>query len=496
MMSSYTVAAVFDRIWAREGSRVAIRTEDHDLTCRDLLRWSKAISRVLEPIVQQPGQRVALMLPNSAAFVASFFAIVRVGGVVAPLVTQCRLAELAQSLRDLNAVALVSGPAFVERALEGIPTLEMRPALVEVSMQHDARLLHSGQGVAPPLHSAASAPLLQQHTSGSTGVPKRVVRTHTAVLAELDALRATFEISGHDKFLGAAPFSHVNGLVRTMMTSMYVGGTLYPVEDFRRREILDLVTRERITFFGGVPRMFVVLGQTPMRGDVDLSSLRIVFSSSAPLLPADTRHFQSRYGVFVRQLYGSTETGTISFNRHSAPECCLQSVGTPIQGVRVEVVDEEGHSLAAGQEGEFAIASPFATAGYLDNPAATNESFRGDFYLSGDLGTKDEAGALTITGRKSLFINCGGFKVNPYEVEEVIKEHPKVIDVAVFGSPSPHGDQIVSCVVVARAECTAEEIHSHCSDRLADFKIPTRIQFRNVLPTSPTGKILRSKLLI
>jgi len=275
---------------------------------------------------------------------------------------------------------------------------------------------------------------------------------------------------------------------------MYVGATLYPVEEFRRREILSLLTRERITFFGGVPQMFTILSQTPLRDDIDLSALRVVFSSSAPLLPVDNRRFQSQYGVFVRQLYGSTETGTISFNLHPAPECCLQSVGIPIEGVHVEVVDEEGKLLPPGQEGEFAIASPFATSSYLDNPIATNESFRGGFYFSGDLGIKDDTGYLVITGRKKLIINRGGFKVNPYEVEEAIREHPKVVDVAVFGRPGPHGDDIVCCVIVASKNCTVEEILLHCRDRIADFKIPTHIEFRDALPKSPTGKILRANL--
>src|SRR5262249_2165853 len=157
----------------------------------------------------------------------------------------------------------------------------------------DARQVRSGGGRGRPISFSASAPLLQQYTSGSTGVPKRVVRTHANLLAELEALQHTFEITQHDRFLGVAPFSHVNGLVRTMLTSMYVGGTLYPVEGFPRREILNLLTHERITFFGGVPHIFTILSQTPLRGDVDLSALRVVFSSSAPLLPVDNRCFQS-----------------------------------------------------------------------------------------------------------------------------------------------------------------------------------------------------------
>ena len=344
------------------------------------------------------------------------------------------------------------------------------------------------------MRTADSAPLIQQYTSGSTGDPKRVVRTHSALHLELETLRTTFQTGEADRFLGVAPFSHVNGLVRTMMSSLYAGATLYPVAEFKRREILDLVTRERITFFGAVPQIFSILSQTPARSEVDLSALRIVFSSSAPLHPADSRRFHERYGIAVRQLYGSTETGTISFNRDPAPESSFESVGVPIDGVRVEVLDEKGQAVAPGVEGELSIASPFAASGYLDNEAATRGSFRGGAYFSGDLGTKDARGYLALTGRKTLVINRGGFKVNPQEVEAAIKEHPKVADVAVFAAKSPQGDELVCAVIVSSEACTTEEILAHCQQRIADYKIPARIEFRDALPKSATGKILRTKL--
>lgn len=473
---------------------MAIREGLRDVTFRDLRCWSQAISRGLEPAIREPGQCVALMLGNSAGFVAAFFAVARAGGVVSPLTSQYRSREFAYYLNDLDAVALVTAPEFLERAFEIMPHLRNAPALVEVSDGHRARVVQRGGGRGQPIRAFASAPLLQQYTSGSTGPPKRVIRTHANLLAELAALRSAFDVSERDRFLGVAPFSHVNGLVRTMMTSMAVGATLYPIEGFRRREILDLITRERITFFGGMPQMFALLSQTPPRGDVDLSALRVVFSSSAPLLAVDNQCFHSRYGVFVRQLYGSTETGTISFNRHPSPERYLQSVGVPLEGVRVDVVDGEGTPLPPGREGELAIASPFAASEYLGNPAATHESFRGDFYFSGDFGITDAAGYLTITGRKNLLLNRGGFKVNPYEVEAAIKEHPKVVDVAVFGAPGSHGDDIVCCLIVASEPCTVAEILSHCRERIADFKIPARIEFRGALPTTGTGKVLRSEL--
>lgn len=487
------LSEVFDQLCARAGAREAIRSGNQTLTFRELLHWSQSISRALEPAVREAGQRVALMLPNSAGFVAAFFGIARLGGVIAPLSPRYRAQEILYFMNDLDAAALVSDVRFLHRAREVMPALERTPAVLDVSARA-VRMVERGQGRGRALRVGASPPLVQLYTSGSTGVPKRIVRSHAHILAELKTLRRTFGLSDRDRFLGAAPFSHVNGLVRTMLAAVTTGATLYPVEEFRRREILELLTRERITFFGGVPPMFVILSQTPRRGDEDLSALRVVFSSSAPLLPADNRQFHARYGVWVRQLYGSTETGTISVSRHSNPEACLESVGTPLDGVRVEVVDDAGAPLPPGQEGELAIASPFAASEYLDNASATAENFRLGRYFPDDLGRIDGTGSLTITGRKNLLLNRGGFKVNPYEVEAVIRQHPKVAEVAVFGVPGRHGDDIICCCIVPRAPCATEEILVHCSERIAEFKIPARIEFRETLPASPSGKILRSQL--
>ena len=203
------------------------------------------------------------------------------------------------------------------------------------------------------------------------------------LLDELERLSTAFRLSQDDRFLGAAPFSHVNGLVRTMMTSMFVGGALYPVPVFARRPVLDLMTRERITYFGAVPYMFAILARSPARGQVDLSGLRVAFSASAPLLPDDNRLFAEKYGSYVRQLYGSTETGTISVNLHDPASERLDSVGLPLSGVRIEIWDEDGRPVPPGEDGEVVIASPHAITAYDGNPEATAASFRDGFYLSG-----------------------------------------------------------------------------------------------------------------
>ena len=493
MRAGTALADALDQRWARAGSRLAIREDRAEVSFRELLHWSHTISQSLESSVRDIDQRVAVLLPNSAAFVASFVGIARLGAVVAPLSPRYRQQELTYFLNDLEPAAVVTHRACLG-VLETVrPTLRSVPALIDVGDHRDPRMVSPGSSNRAPVDTGESAPLVQLYTSGSVGDPKRVIRTHAAVTAELEALQQTFSVEKRDRFLGAAPFVHVNGLIRTMLTAMYAGSTLYPVDEFRRRECLSLITNERLTFFGAVPHMISLLSQTPVHGNVDLSSLRILFSSSAPLLAADNARFQARYGVFARQLYGCSETGTISFNSGADYQSRLDSVGTPIDSVSVDVVDEEQRSLPAGAEGELVIRSPFAVSEYVGNPSATRDSFRHGDYLSGDLGVKDASGYLRLTGRKKLLINRGGFKVNPYEVEAAIKDYPKVQDVMVYSAPGAHGDDLVHAVIVAAEPCTTHEILRHCQTRIADFKVPSRIEFREDLPRSAAGKVLRSK---
>ncbi len=483
----------FDRAAARLGAHLAVREPEGDWSYSELLGFSQRVSKALEPFAVRPRAHVGLMVPNSAAFVAAFYGIIRAGGVVVPLNVRYRDQELVYYLNDAGAVALLVGPDAVETARRALGALSRPPALLVLDGA-ECRLVQPGRADPVPADAGDSPPLLLQYTSGSTGAPKRVIRTHANLLFELERLAAAFHVGKDDRFLGAAPFSHVNGLVRTMLTSTFVGATLYPMRQFHRRGALELIARERITFFGAVPYMFIVLADTPVRGTVDLSSLRTVFSASAPLLPDDNRRFQAKYGHWIRQLYGSTETGTISINLDLDPATHLASVGLPLPDVRVEVVDESGRPVAAGTEGEVVIASPGAITGYVGNAEATAASFRDGVYLSGDLGRKGADGYLTLTGRKKFLINRGGFKVNPLEVEQAIQSHPKVREVAVIGAPGAHGDDIVRCVVVTSGPCTPEEIVRHCEGRIADYKIPSRIEFRDALPKSETGKLLRQRL--
>jgi long-chain acyl-CoA synthetase len=287
----------------------------------------------------------------------------------------------------------------------------------------------------------------------------------------------------------------VNGLTRSMLSSLRAGAALYPLAKYDRQAVAETVERERISVFIAVPFMFSTLAQTNFRRPPDFSSLRLCVSASAPMPKKFNLLFREKFGQHVRQLYGSTETGTISVNLQPEISNTLESVGTPIPGVRVEVFRDDGQPAGPGEMGEFAVASPAAITAYDDLPEANRESFRGGYFFTGDLGRKEADGMLYLVGRKKFFINKGGFKIDPREIEELLEGHPLVDEAVVLGVPSPYGDERVKAVIVAKGPCSEADIIAYCRGQIADFKIPSQIEFRDSLPKSPTGKIRRAMLV-
>ena len=337
------------------------------------------------------------------------------------------------------------------------------------------------------------APVMYQFSSGSTGPPKRIARTHRNLVFELNSLVRTLALTHEDRFLGVTPFSHVNGLMRSLMASLRAGATLYPAPKFERQAIAGMIEEHRISVFIGVPFMFGVMAKTNYGRRPDFSSLRLCISASAPMPPKLNRQFHEKFGIYVRQLYGSTETGTISVDLSPAIERSLESVGTPIAGVDVEIYSENSERTRTDEIGEIAVKSPAAIKSYASDDFE-DAAFRNGYFFTGDLGRRDQDGLLYLVGRKKLFINKGGYKINPREIEELLESHPKVEEAVVVGLPTSFGDEKLKAVVVLSAPCTEKEIIEHCRGRVADFKIPSLVEFRDALPKTATGKVRRSFL--
>lgn len=476
--------------------KAAIVEKSGELSYLSLRQRVRALAGRLAAMGVERGDPVALLLPNGAEFVTSFFAVAELGGIVVPLNTHYEPNELTRFIGDCRASVLITLEEFEEkglRALAGLTDPCHLLALDALEPAHHAPQDDKGAASSPSDGARADEVVIYQYSSGSTGQPKLIARTHANLVFELNRLAKCLALSDEDRFLGVAPFSHVNGLVRTMLASVSVGATLFPFRDFKRQQVATTIEQRRITVFIGVPFMFSILGETDFRRPVDFSSLRLCISASAPMPIAANSRFREKYGLYVRQLYGSTETGTISVNTGGEIESSLESVGVPLDGVEVAVFGDDGTAAKEDEVGEVAVKSPAAITGY-HGPTGEAEPFRDGYFFTGDLGRVDRHGNLYLVGRKKFFINKGGYKINPWEIETLLERHPCVKEAVVIGVPTSYGDERVKAVIIPLADCSESEIIEHCRGEIADFKVPSVIEFRQSLPKSPTGKNLRNKL--
>jgi len=334
-----------------------------------------------------------------------------------------------------------------------------------------------------------------QYTSGTTGVPKRTARSHRNLFCEAKAFNETTGVSADDRVLCTVPLYHAHGFANAFLAALYAGATLVLMEEFNRAAVVEYLARERITIFPAVPLIFDLLSRRVMGQSRPGNSLRLVFSAGAPLSAAVAREFREAFGVYVRQLYGTTEVGSAAINLDLNLQSTLDSVGLPMKNVCIEILHEDGSAVPQDEVGEVAIQSPAMPDGYLRQPELSQQKFRNGFFWPGDVGRKDARGYLYIQGRAAWLVSSAGRKVDPFEVEAVIATFPKVQEVVVVGVPGYLGEQVVKAVVIAREACQEQEIVDYCRERLADFKIPRIVEFVADFPRNTLGKVLRKDLV-
>jgi long-chain acyl-CoA synthetase len=470
------MAALLARAAAHAPSRPGIEDARGALTWAELAaRVEGAAARLAEAGVGH-GDCVGLWLPNSLAFVESFFAALACGAAALPLPATARAAELRRILDANEVKALVAAPGAAATAVP-------ETAACLAYGRRGLAIERAATSRRPPALARPSDPALVAYSSGTTGHPHVVVRTHENLWWEAENFWSSTRLDATDTILAVVPLSHAHGLGNALLASLRAGARLITRPRFLRRETLDLLARERVTVFPTVPFMVRMLAATDPRRRWSLEALRLCFSAGAALTPEVYEAFGARFDVPVRQLYGLTEAGSVSMNLAPAAALDPASVGAPLGSVRVAIEDAHGRALEPGEVGEIVVRSPAAAGGVA---AALHTRDQGRWTARGE---------LVITGRTSLFINTAGNKVDPAEVEAVLRQHPAVSDVAVFGLPAPHGEQVVAAVVVARNACSANTLRLHCRASLADYKVPRVVSFRNALPRSPLGKVLVGKLL-
>jgi long-chain acyl-CoA synthetase len=441
-----------------------------------------------------PGDPVALLLPNTPDFAVAFFAVAQLRAVAVPLNPQFKKPELAFCLRDAGARAVVTDAAGEAACRALLPRVSPFGDAAQVITSFAA----NGHVALTPGTRSPDEVVVVQYSSGSTGRPKRVPRTHGQLRAEVEAYVEATGMTAADTVFCPIPLFHTYGLGCCLLAAVRSGATLalfdapHPFALTRDRA-LAVVEREQVTVLPAVPTIFRLLAGS--KAAADLASVRLCLSAGNALPRSTFELFADRFGLPVRQLYGLTETGAVSVNVDEEPDPA--SVGRPLRGIDAAILDAAGGELPAGRIGEIAIRAAGMTGGYAGVPDELNaEAFRDGWFRTGDRGRRDEAGRLFITGRSKLLIDAGGDKVDPIEVEDVLAVHPKVREVVVVGvAGDVEGEELVKAVVVAQEPCSERELTRYCSERLANYKVPRLVEFREEIPRSSLGKVLRKYLV-
>jgi long-chain acyl-CoA synthetase len=336
------------------------------------------------------------------------------------------------------------------------------------------------------------------YTSGTTGRPKGAELSHFQLYMNAETPGRLFGIRDDDVVMVVLPMFHVFGLSSELNVCVRFGATMSLVPRFEPGKVLEVIERDRVTVFEGVPTMYIALLNYAELDRYDLSSLRVGISGGAAIPAEIIDEVEARFGIVILEGYGMTETASTATFNVSAEERKIYSVGKPIWGVDLEVWDEHGEALPDGPEhvGELVIRGVNTPKGYFRNPEATAEAFAGGWFHTGDLGYRDEDGFIFIVDRKKDLIIRGGYNVYPREVEEVLYTHPSVAEAAVVGVPHPLLGEDIKAFVELKAGATAteDEIIAFVKERLAAYKYPRSVEFRQDLPKGATSKILKESL--
>jgi long-chain acyl-CoA synthetase len=476
--------------------RVAVRVDDAALTYGALDEASASVAGILHERGLQPGDRVGIMMPNVAEVPVVYYGILRAGGVVVPMNPLLKSREVAYYLGDSGARLVFAWHAFAAEASAG--AAQAGTELIVVDDAEFPELLAAATPVAEVADRASEDTAVILYTSGTTGQPKGAELTHGNLISNTDVAREDIVQAGpEDVIFGGLPLFHVFGQTVALNVAVASGACLTLLPRFDAAHALRIIAAHRVTVFMGVPTMYVALLHQPDRADYDTATLRLCISGGAALPVEVLRGFDDAFSCTILEGYGLSETSPVASFNHPGRERKPGSIGTPIRGVQMRVVDNSDHEVPQGDVGEIAILGPNVMKGYWNRPEATADAIRHGWFHTGDLAKADEDGYFYIVDRKKDMIIRGGYNVYPREIEEVLYEHPAVAEAAVIGLPHPALGEEVGAAVVLKpgATASAEELRTYVKGQVAAYKYPRHVWIVDALPKGPTGKIQKREIV-
>ena len=502
----------------------------YDKVCR--------LAAALRNLGVKKGDRVAIYLPNIPQFVISFFAIQKAGGTCVTFNPQYKYSELEYQLNDAGIeVVICLDYVLYKRVKKVRENTKLKHVIVtrvrqEISLSKLVLGTLTGKLPMPRPISAGDLSFdklikenepfkdtvevdptkdlaIIQYTGGTTGVSKGVMITHYNLVSNITCLNNWIKPAmnkGKERFVGVVPLYHVYGLTSCMISAISLASSLIVIPDPRAgrpmfQDLLETIAKQKPTIFHGVPTLYLALLMHPKIKDYDLTSLRACISGSAPLPVEIMKNFEELTGAKVVEGYGLTETSPVTHVNPIAPDGIVKAgtIGLPFPDTDVRIFDpdDKEKELSFGEEGEIGVKGPQVMQGYWHKEEATAEVMNSaGFFLTGDIGVMDQDGYFTITDRKKDMVNSAGLKVYPREVEDILYEHPAVLEAAVCGVPDSYRGEVAKAFIRLKdgESASSEELREFCRSRMAKYKVPKYVEFLDELPKSAVGKVLRRVL--
>jgi long-chain acyl-CoA synthetase len=491
---SENLASILTDSAERRGDKTAVKLDDVEVSYGLLNEGSKGLAGLLREKGVERGDRVGLMLPNVPYFPLIYYGILRAGAVVVPMNVLLKGREVNFYLEDPEAKLMFVWHQFAEAAETGAK--EAGAEAIVVKPGEFDELVQGQEAVEEMADTAADDTAVILYTSGTTGKPKGAELTHANLKRNATLAGRLVDVSENDIELGALPLFHSFGQTCTMNGAVAAGAQMTQLPRFDPDKALEIIERDKATIFQGVPTMYNAMLHSDKREEFDTSSLRICMSGGSAMPEELMRNFEEAFDCMILEGYGLSETSPVASFNHANRERKPGSIGTPIEGVEMKIVDEDGNEVDQGEVGEIVIKGHNIMKGYWNRPDATDEVMDDGWFHSGDMGKVDEDGYFFIVDRKKELIIRGGYNVYPREVEEVLYEHPCVQEAAVIGiEDEKMGEEVCAAVVLEKGEdISADELKEHCKEQVASYKYPRKIWFTDELPKGPTGKILKREI--
>ncbi|WP_285889349.1 o-succinylbenzoate--CoA ligase [Neobacillus niacini] len=463
---------------------------DHEVDC---------VAAGLSAAGIRKGDKVALLLGNCPEFVTAYYGILRAGGVVVPINPTFTSGEISYILSNSHTKAVITDASLestISQLKEQLEHLKIVIYTESIKSELSWEIVFQEANdifVSPSIQEDDLAVIL--YTSGTTGKPKGAMLSHRNMVSNVASLSRLTELTEEDRIITVLPMFHVFSLSVCINMPIACGGTIVIVPKFSPAEVINTIRREKASLFAGVPTMFSFMLQVPGATAEDFSSIRACFSGGASI-PVELLHrFEEKYNVRIIEGYGLSETAPVTAFNPLRGTRKPGSVGIDIPDVKNKVVDPDGIEVPRGEIGELIVKGPNVMMGYLGMPEATFSALKNGWFYTGDLARMDEEGYIYIVDRKKDMIIVGGYNVYPREVEEVLYQHPAIVETAVIGMKDKDFGEIVKAVVVSNDESiTKDDILHFCQDKLAKYKLPRQVEFMKELPKNSTGKILKRAL--